>query len=214
LTATAGQNEPDRQPPWQQSAAQPPPTGPPHRVTPAGRHDSATPPPPPPGRGTSGRVVTNRTAHARRIPHPQARRGVPQVTTTVPLTWLPRLFSSESTPPADVLQVLVLQAAAAEVPASVQHRMRLTQCSQAAERGERLELGRACPVDPGDVVVLGVDVVVAALGAAQLVAVQDVRSAFTVPRGPLVAPGRQLNRGRASELRRPEMVGRSRTVPL
>ena len=68
---------------------------------------------------------------------------------------------------------------ALEEPLPAEHRMRGAQRGQPGrELGEHLVVAGVVPVDPADLVVLGVDVVVAALGAAQLVAVGDHRHAL------------------------------------
>ena len=68
---------------------------------------------------------------------------------------------------------------AVEEPAAAEHRVAAAQPGQLLGEGEQVPLaGRAGPVHPGDLVVLAVGVVVAALGAADLVAGQQHRDAL------------------------------------
>jgi hypothetical protein len=61
-----------------------------------------------------------------------------------------------------------------------QYRMRLAQANHRGRKGQQVLLvGVEIPVDPRDLAVLGVDVVIAVLGSAQLITVRQHRNALT-----------------------------------
>src|SRR5690606_15021517 len=76
----------------------------------------------------------------------------------------------------DVADVAAVDAPATEPTAAVEHRMLAAEAHQAADELEQLGV-EVLPIEPGELVVLAVGVVVAALGAAELVPAEQHRYA-------------------------------------